>query len=140
MEKWILALAILAVALSLVALGGSSRGKIAVVDMGRVLKESPKAQQFEGELAKKYQQLTEDLAKKKDLSKEEREKQQAAAYDEYLKTKDQLEQKLEREVAAAVAKIAKSRRLSVVLYKEAVRWGGVDLTPQLISALDQKAK
>ncbi len=103
--------------------------------MAKVAKESPKAQLYEKQLADKYQQLTKNLAQKKGLSEAEKEKQQAAAYEEYLKTKEQLELKLEREVAASVRKIARSRRLSVVLYKEAVRWGGVDITPQVTKAL-----
>lgn len=135
MKRFTLPLSIAAVILSLIAVGGIFFGKIAVVDMERIMKESSRAQLYEKQLADKYQQLTENLAKKKNLSKAEQEKQQAAAYDEYLKTKEKLEKKLEREVAASVSKIARSRRLSVVLYKEAVSWGGVDITPQLIREL-----
>jgi outer membrane protein len=134
-EKWTLPLSIIALVLALIGIAGNLTGKVAVVDMAKVAKESPKAQLYEKQLADKYQQLTKNLAQKKGLSEAEKEKQQAAAYEEYLKTKEQLELKLEREVAASVRKIARSRRLSVVLYKEAVRWGGVDITPQVTKAL-----
>lgn len=135
MEKWTFPLSIVALVLALIAVAGNITGKVAVVDMAKVVKESPKAQRYEKQLADKYQQLTKKLAQEKGLSKAEKEKRQAAAYDEYLKTKDELEKKLEREVAASVKNVAQGRRLSVVLYKEAVRWGGVDITPRVIKAL-----
>jgi outer membrane protein len=135
MMKWTFPLSIASLVLAIIALAGNFTGKVAVVDMSRVVKESPGAQRYEKQLADKYQQLTENLAKQKNLSKAEKEKKQAAAYDEYLKTKEQLEKKLEREVAASVSNVAQRRRLSVVLYKEAVRWGGVDITSQVIRAL-----
>ena len=134
-RKWVLpAVSCAALAIALIALAGNLTGKIAVVDLNKLMEDSSKAKSYEKQLANKYQQLTANLDSEK-LSESEKEKKQAAAYDEYLKTKNELEQKLEREVAASVSKVARRRRLSVVLYKEAVRWGGMDITSEAIRAL-----
>jgi len=135
LQKWILPVSAAALVLSLVALLANLTGKIGIVDLNKLMEDSPKAQSYEKQLADKYQALTEELEKEKDLSKEEKEKKQAAAYDEFLKTKAELEKKLEREVAASVRTVARHRRLSVVLYKDAVAWGGVDITSDVIRAL-----
>ena len=116
MQKWILPVSAAALVLSLVALLANLTGKIGIVDLNKLMEDSPKAQSYEKQLADKYQALTEELEKEKDLSKEEKEKKQAATYDEFLKTKAELEKKLEREVAAVLTQIKGAGRVVVDLH------------------------
>ncbi len=76
MQKWILPVSAAALVLSLVALLANLTGKIGIVDLNKLMEDSPKAQSYEKQLADKYQALTEELEKEKDLSKEEKEKKQ----------------------------------------------------------------
>ena len=134
MQKWILPVSAAALVLSLVALLANLTGKIGIVDLNKLMEDSPKAQSYEKQLADKYQALTEELEKEKDLSKEEK-KEAGCCLRRVFKDKAELEKKLEREVAASVRTVARRRRLSVVLYKDAVAWGGVDITSDVIRAL-----
>ena len=134
MQKWILPVSAAALVLSLVALLTNLTGKIGIVDLNKLMEDSPKAQSYEKQLADKYQALTEELEKEKDLSKEEKEKKQAAAYDEFLKTKAELEKKLEREVAASV-RLSHGAAGFPLFYIKTQWLGGVDITSDVIRAL-----
>jgi Skp family chaperone for outer membrane proteins len=57
------------------------------------------------------------------------------AYAEYLAYRQELELQLEKEVNAAVKEVAESRKISVVFDSDVIRYGGTDLTDEVISKL-----
>ena len=57
------------------------------------------------------------------------------AYGEYLAYRQELELQLEKEVNAAVREVAEDKGISVVLDSDVIRYGGIDLTDEVIRKL-----
>ncbi|NMB24753.1 MAG: OmpH family outer membrane protein [Firmicutes bacterium] len=137
---WVVVGAIAVVALaawgakSFMGPGGS--GGVGVIDLGAVIAQSPLAQRYEKQLADKYGSLQEQLEKEKtNLDEEGRKAKEKELMTEYLSLKQELEGKLEKEIDSALATIMKQKNLGVVVYKESVRHGGIDVTPEVVKAL-----
>ncbi|HBG09627.1 MAG: OmpH family outer membrane protein [Limnochordia bacterium] len=133
---WVLA-GLLAVALAWVLMAGPGREAVGVVNLMRVVDESPRAQELNQMLADRYQELLtrfdlEDEPTEEDVDRSARERQ---AYAEYLAYRQELELQLEGEVNAAVKEVAESRGISVVLDSDVIRYGGTDLTDEVIRKL-----
>lgn len=127
----------LAVALAWVLMAGPGREAVGVVNLMRVVDESPRAQELNQMLADRYQELLtrfdlEDEPTEEDVDRSARERQ---AYAEYLAYRQELELQLEGEVNAAVKEVAESRGISVVLDSDVIRYGGTDLTDEVIRKL-----
>lgn len=135
---WIIAGAIILVAL-IAAMAGSLKepgSSVGVIDLGRVVAQSPLAQRYEKQLADKYSELQTQLeAEKTNLDEESRKAREKELMAEYLKLKQELEGKLEKQIDEALETIAKQRGLGVVVYKESVRFGGEDVTADVVKAL-----
>lgn len=117
-------------------MGSEGGGGVGVIDLGAVIAQSPLAQRFEKQLADKYASLQEQLEKEKtDLDEEGRKAKEKELMTEYLSLKQELEGKLEKEIDEALATIMKQKNIGVVLYKESVRRGGIDVTPEVVKAL-----
>ncbi len=62
-------------------------------------------------------------------------------YNSRLQTKlQELDQQADADIQEAVKKVAEAKGLSLVLVKDAVRFGGTDITDDVISKLDRKVK
>ncbi|NLJ24887.1 MAG: OmpH family outer membrane protein [Firmicutes bacterium] len=135
---WMIALAIILVAL-IAGTAWSLRepgGTVGVIDLGRVVAQSPLAQRYEKQLADKYSDLQAKLEEEKtNLDEESRKAREKELMAEYLKLKQELEGKLEKQIDEALATIAKRKGLGVVVYKESVRFGGEDVTGEVVKAL-----
>ncbi|NMB12700.1 MAG: OmpH family outer membrane protein [Firmicutes bacterium] len=138
MPWWIIAGAIVLVAL-IAATAGSLKepgGTVGVIDLGRVVAQSPLAQRYEKQLADKYSELQTQLEEEKtNLDEESRKAREKELMAEYLKLKQELEGKLEKQIDEALETIAKQKNLGVVVYKESVRFGGEDVTAEVVKAL-----
>lgn len=133
---WALA-SLLALALVWALLAGPTGQAVGVVNLMRVVDESPRAQELNELLAQRYQELLtrfdlEDEPTEGDVDRAARERQ---AYAEYLAYRQELELQLEREVNAAVKEVAERKGISVVLDSDVIRYGGTDLTDEVISKL-----
>lgn len=133
---WVLA-GLLALALVWVVFAGVGREQVGVVNLMRIVDESPRAQELNELLAQRYQELLtrfdlEDEPTADDVDRSTRERQ---AYAEYLAYRQELELQLENEVNAAVKEVAESRGISVVLDSDVIRFGGTDLTDDVIRKL-----
>ncbi|AZR73972.1 hypothetical protein BBF96_11565 [Anoxybacter fermentans] len=146
--KFFIVLSILVLAVAVIAGCTFQERRIGVIDMNRVIKESPRAQKYQNELDEKGAEIqekykfNEDIKEDKNLTEEqklqkeeERRKRQEAALQEFIKVKKELEQKLNQEIEAAVKEVAKEKRLDIILYKQSVRYGGVDITQDVINKL-----
>lgn len=136
-KKLLAALLILIAAMAVIA-GCTPQGdNMGVIDMNEVIKESPKAQVYQNELDQKGAQIQEKYKAISDqkLSEEEKQKQQEAALQEFIDAKKQLEDKLNSEIEEAVKTVAKEKKLDIVFYKQSVRYGGVDITQEVVNRL-----
>ncbi|MCK4260063.1 MAG: OmpH family outer membrane protein [Halanaerobiales bacterium] len=139
-KKIFLAMSILVVLAMAIAGCTSSPGeKIGVIDISRVIKESPKAQEYQNlfeergaEIQEKYN-LTEDEVK--NLSEEEKAEKQKAALQEFLDAKQELEDKLNDEISKAVEEVTKEKKLDIVFHNQSVKVGGIDITQEVINKL-----
>lgn len=126
--------AILALTGMLAGCGG--KDNVGVVDMSRVQKEAPLVQQ--------YKQKTED--KQKSIEKELQDAQQNMSAEDFQKKQQQAQQELNifgasmqrqfmSDIQSKLGDIAKDKNVGIIVVKEAVPSGGIDVTDDLIAKL-----
>jgi outer membrane protein len=118
-------------------LGGCSTSeKIGVVDVTKVMADSPKVKKFQEDFNVKGKETIEQLEKEKaTLSPEEFQKRQQVVYGEFMKVKQDMETQVQDVVKQTVGEISKEKKITVVLYKEGVAQGGTDITDDVIKKL-----
>lgn len=135
-RRLLLAIAPLFLAALFLAFVDQANSRVGVLDLAKVVKESPRARAFEQELAEKFESLQAELKEMPaGLSEAERARREEQVTQAYLDFKEQLEKRLEREIDEAVAAVAKDQRIDVVVFKESVRYGGIDITADVIKRL-----
>lgn len=116
--------------------GCSGKDNVGVVDMSRVQKEAPLVQQ--------YKQKTED--KQKSIEKELQDAQQSMSAEDFQKKQQQAQQELNifgasmqrqfmSDIQSKLGDIAKDKNVGIIVVKEAVPSGGIDVTDDLIAKL-----
>jgi outer membrane protein len=127
---------LMVVVLSVMVSGCFNAQKTGVVDVQRVMKDSAKVQQFQEQLNTSGKELTEKLEQEKStLSADAFQKRQQEVYADFVKQKQDLENQMDTLINQALADIAKEKGLSVVLYKNNVAQGGIDVTDDVIQKL-----
>ena len=118
-------------------LGGcSANGTIGVVDVNKVMTDSPKVKQFQEQLNVKGKELSDQLEKEKaTLSAADFQKRQETVYGDFMKIKQEMETQVDTSIKETLEQISKDKKLSVVLYKNGVAQGGVDITDEVIKKL-----
>ncbi len=130
----IVTLVLLAVFAATAVIGGcsSTSSGIGVVDMNKVMADNPKVKQLQEQLNTTGKTMSEQLEKDQAaLSPEEFQKKQEKAYTEFMKTKQELESQVDASVKKALEQIAKEKNLGVILYKNGVAQGGIDITDEV---------
>ena len=123
-------------ALTLVLAGCGSNQAVGVLDVNRVMSESPKVKQFQEQLNTKGKELSDTLEKDKaSLSQEEFQKKQEAAYSDFVKIKQDLEQQIDSSIKQALEQVSQEKKMGVVLYKNSVAQGGTDITDDVIKRM-----
>lgn len=136
-RKWLLLISAV-VGLGLLAAGcQTERGSnIGVIDITKIIQQSPLAQGYQQQLVDKLEELQTRIEEEtKDLEAKEKEEKEKQLFTEYLQLKQELEGKLENEINKALQEVVKEKNLTIVLYQEAVRFGGVDVTDDIIKRL-----
>lgn len=116
--------------------GCGGKDNVGVVDMPRVQKEAPLVQQ--------YKQKTED--KQKSIEKELQDAQQSMSAEDFQKKQQQAQQELNifgasmqrqfmSDIQSKLGDIAKDKNVGIIVVKEAVPSGGIDVTDDLIAKL-----
>ncbi|CUH94542.1 putative secreted protein [Propionispora sp. 2/2-37] len=125
------------VVLGSVLLGGCSPTQnVGVLDVNKVMTDSPKVKQFQEQLNAKGKELSEQLEKDKpNISAEEFQKRQETAYNEFLKMKQDMESQIDASIKQTLEQVAKEKKMGVVLYKNGVASGGTDITDEVISKM-----
>jgi outer membrane protein len=115
---------------------GANTGATGVLDVNKVMTESPKVKALQDQLNAKGKELSDKLeAEKAGISAEEFQKRQEAAYGEFLKSKQDLEAQFDANVKQALEQVAKEKKLGIILYKNGVAQGGTDITDDVIKKL-----
>lgn len=116
--------------------GCGGKDNVGVVDMSRVQKEAPLVQQ--------YKQKTED--KQKSIEKELQDARQNMSAEDFQKKQQQAQQELNifgasmqrqfmSDIQSKLGDIAKDKNVGIIVVKEAVPSGGIDVTDDLIAKL-----
>lgn len=135
-KKHVLLLMVALVAVFFISGCSASNQTVGVLDVNKVMTESPKVKQFQDQLNTRGKELSDQLEKDKaGLSAEEFQKRQEAAYGEFLKTKQDLEGQIDTTIKQALDQIAQEKKLGVILYKNGVAQGGTDITDDVIKKL-----
>jgi len=132
----VLAVLIIAAATLLGGCSGSGQTTVGVLDVNKVMSDSPKVKQFQDQLNSRGKELSDQLEKDKpNISAEEYQKRQEAAYAEFLKTKQDLEGQIDSTIKQALEQVAQEKKMGVVLYKNGVAQGGTDITEDVLKKM-----
>lgn len=133
-----MALVVVLVFIAGLALTGCNSGQaaIGVLDVNKVMSDSPKIKQFQDQLNVKGKELSDQLEKDKaSISPEEFQKRQETAYGDFLKTKQELETQIDTNIKQAIEQVSQEKKMGVVLYKNSVATGGTDITDAVIQKM-----
>lgn len=110
--------------------------EVAVVDQSKLWQESAKAKNYQQQLNEKIKVLKQEYnTDVKDLADSDQVAKQQEIYQEVNKLREELKQKFRQDIAQAVEKIAKKQGYDVVLNKDEVRFGGTDITTEVLNNL-----
>ena len=125
-----------------VARSGPALGQsltIGYVDMVRAVDAHPRKASAEAALKDYAQsQITDAQQRSKGLPAAQQEDMRRQLNTQLLKKRQELIGGLEKDIRAAVEKVAKEQGIGIVLNREVVLYGGVDLTDQVIKAIGGK--
>lgn len=125
-----------------VARSGPALGQsftIGYVDMVRAVDAHPRKASAEGALKDYAQSQIADVQQRmKGMSAGQQEEARRQVNTQLLKKRQELLGGLDKDIRAAVEKIAKEQGISIVLNREVVLYGGIDLTDQVIKAIGGK--
>ncbi|HEU5299732.1 MAG TPA: OmpH family outer membrane protein [bacterium] len=127
-----------AVALVLAAAAASActAPRVGVVESRRVLRESVLALTYQRQLDDREKAMAADLRLLSgQLSAEDLEARRQSYLKDLTEMKQSLETTLNDRIREAVQQVAKRRRLRIVLVKESVNLGGIDVTDDVIAQL-----
>lgn len=120
---------------------------VGYVDMQKTLFSHPKSKDAKEALQKFFEERQKDIDSKfgsnKSLSEEEKQQAQTlmSKYEQEIAEKDkELTEKLVADIHASMKKIADQKKLSVILDKQVVLWGGVDITEDVIKDIAAPVK
>lgn len=109
---------------------------IGTISLGRIIDESPRAQELNQMLSDRYEELITQLNTEQDEeTPEERAVREREAYSQYLAYRQELEVKLQKEVDEAVRNVAQDKNLRIVVDDDVVRYGGTDVSDEVIARL-----
>lgn len=115
---------------------GCGSDKAGVIDAQRVVQESELGKQFKQEIMDSQKEITDKLEMEKaDLSPEELQKRQLELNQEYNAVVSEKQNKFKEALDKAYAEVAKEKNVSIIIYKESVAGGGIDVTEEVINKL-----
>lgn len=128
--------AISMVIMAVVVSGCGQNKNVGVIDVEKVVTESPKIKVMNEELMAKHKEIEEKLnADKSTLSEADFNNAKQAADAEFTALRKDLSGKMETEIKTNLEKIAKEKNLSVIIKKNVTVQGGVDVTDEMIAKL-----
>ena len=114
---------------TLLVAGCGSEPQFGVLDGQRVMAESPKIQAIQQELQTKGEAMQEQLRKdQRSMSAAQFAKKQKETMQEFMVIRKGLETQLEATMETATSEVAAEKKLNLILYKQGVAQGGIDVT------------
>jgi Skp family chaperone for outer membrane proteins len=115
---------------------GCAGPRVGVVESRRVLRESVLALSYQRQLDEREKAMAADLQLLAGrLSREDLEARRQSYLNELAELKQSLEADLNTRIREAVREVARRRRLRIVLVKESVNIGGIDVTDDVVARL-----
>ena len=115
---------------------GTGNNAIGILNVEKVMTDRAKVRQLQDQLNNRGKELSDQLEKDKpNISAEEYQKRQETAYGEFLRTKQDLESQIDNAIKQALEQVAKEKNLGVVLYKNGVAQGGIDITDDVLKKM-----
>ena len=128
--------AISMVIMAVVVSGCGQNKNVGVIDVEKVVTESPKIKVMNEELMAKHKEIEEKLnTDKTTLSEADFNNAKQVADTEFTALRKDLSGKMETEIKTNLEKIAKEKNLSVIIKKNVTVQGGVDVTDEMIAKL-----
>ena len=128
--------AISMVIMAVVVSGCGQNKNVGVIDVEKVVTDSPKIKVMNEELMAKHKEIEEKLnTDKTTLSEADFNNAKQAADTEFTALRKDLSGKMETEIKTNLEKIAKEKNLSVIIKKNVTVQGGVDVTDEMIAKL-----
>ena len=116
--------------------GCGQNKNVGVIDVEKVVTESPKIKVMNEELMAKHKEIEEKLnTDKTTLSEADFNNAKQATDAEFTALRKDLSGKMETEIKTNLEKIAKEKNLSVIIKKNVTVQGGVDVTDEMITKL-----
>lgn len=117
--------------------GCGGKDRVGVVDMTRVQKEAPLVQQYKQKTEDKQKEVEKEIqdAQNSGMSPEDLQKKQQQAQQELNIFGASMQRQFMSDIQSKLADIAKDKKVGIIVYKEAVPSGGVDVTDDLIAKL-----
>ena len=115
--------------------GCGSEDKVGYVDMNRVQKEAPAVQQYQQKIEEKSKSLDAELQQaQQSMSAEDFQKKQQALQERQIFAAS-MQRQFMTDIQSKLGDIAKDKNVGIIVYKEVVPNGGVDVTDDLIAKL-----
>jgi outer membrane protein len=116
--------------------GCGTTQNVGVLDVNKVMTDSPKVKQFQDQLNVKGKELGDQLEKDKaSLKPDEFQKRQEDAYGQFMKLKQDMEGQIDAAIKQTLDQVAKDKKMGIVLYKNGVAQGGTDITDEVIQKM-----
>jgi outer membrane protein len=126
---------------SSVASAAGSESAIGVVDYQVVISQYPKLQQLNSELeAARKEARSEFDSKSQNMNDEEKERYYKQLQERLQVKVQELDDVLKKDIDAVIKKVAEKKGLKVVVDKNAVVYGGTDITDEVAKALQNPKK
>lgn len=136
LTSFILLVALVASVALIGGCAGTGNNAIGILNVEKVMTESAKVKQLQDQLNSRGKELSDQLEKDKPtISAEEYQKRQEAAYGEFLRTKQDLESQIDNAIKQALEQVSKEKNLGIVLYKNGVAQGGIDITEDVLKKM-----
>lgn len=136
-KVWKRAVAAAAMAFAIGMLAGcGGEDKVGIVDMTRVQQEAPLVQQYKQKTEEKQKSIEQELQQaKQSMSAEDFQKKQQQSQQELNIFGASMQRQFMSEIQSKLGEIAKEKKVGIVVVKEAVPQGGIDVTDDLIAKL-----
>ena len=136
LTSFILLVALVASVTLIGGCAGTGNNAIGILNVEKVMTDSAKVKQLQDQLNSRGKELSDQLEKDKpNISAEEYQKRQEAAYGEFLRTKQDLESQIDNAIKQALEQVTKEKNLGIVLYKNGVAQGGIDITDDVLKKM-----
>lgn len=116
--------------------GCGNGDKIGTVDMNQVMEKAPAAQKIKKQIEAKQAAQEKDLQQSKaTLSPAAYQQQEQKIQQNMQSYSMSMQQQFQSQMEGKLAEIAKEKKVGIIVYKEAVPQGGIDVTADVIAKL-----